>query len=146
MNKLQTLAPVLQVADVRRSTVFYHEVLGFELNFAVSDARQTLKTLDECRDVTLIYAQLAQNGIEVMLQSAGHPGPDEEFLRGGRPGDCTVSFYCLVENADAFYEELRAEAEIAAGPRTAWYGMREFFIRDPDAYILGFAHPVQDES
>ncbi len=143
MTRLQTLVPVLQVKDVRKSTIFYCRTLGFALNFAVSEARQTLKTLEEQEDTMLVYAQLAQNGVEVMLQAVESLDAEDAFLQGGQPGNSAVSFYCLVENADAFSEKLRGEAEIVAGPRTSWYGMREVFIRDPDGYILGFAHPVE---
>lgn len=145
MNKLKTIAPVLQVRDVRKSSVFYMEVLGFGLNFAVSDARRTLQALEEDPDATLVYAQLAQNGVEVMLQSAGHLDAEDAFLQGGRPGDPAVSFYFLTEDADALYAEVRDRAETVAAPRTAWYGMREFFIRDPDGYILGFAHSAEEQ-
>lgn len=146
MASLQTLAPLLQVKDVRKSAIFYCSTLGFSLNFAVSEARETLKTLEEQEGVTLVYAQLAQNGVEIMLQAVEYPDADDAFLQGAHVGDSAVSFYCLVENADTLSEELRGKAEIVSGPRTSWYGMREVFIRDPDGYILGFAHSAAGEA
>ena len=29
--------------------------------------------------------------------------------------------------------------------KTAWYGMQEFYLKDPNGYILGFAEAIQKQ-
>jgi uncharacterized glyoxalase superfamily protein PhnB len=48
-------------------------------------------------------------------------------------------FYIDVENIEETYKQLEGRVEIAKTLETTWYGMREFYIRDCNGYILGFA-------
>jgi len=51
----------------------------------------------------------------------------------------SVSFYIEVEAINALYQEIKPKAEVVKELETAWYGMQEFYIKDCNGYILGFA-------
>ena len=54
------------------------------------------------------------------------------------PG-ASVSFYIEVEDAEALYETLKGNVSMHKALGTTWYGAKEFYIKDPDGYILGFS-------
>jgi uncharacterized glyoxalase superfamily protein PhnB len=57
----------------------------------------------------------------------------------GFPHGASVLFYIDVEDIDEVYKKLKEHVEIAKELETTWYGMREFYIKDCNGYILGFA-------
>ena len=50
-----------------------------------------------------------------------------------------MSFYIEVEDINALYQEIKPKAGVVKELETAWYGMQEFYIKDCNGYILGFA-------
>lgn len=50
---------------------------------------------------------------------------------------CT--FYIEVENLEDFYKRVKDKVDVAKELFTTWYGMKEFYIRDNNGYILCFA-------
>lgn len=51
-------------------------------------------------------------------------------------------FYIRVDDVDKWYETISRKAEVVKQIETTWYGMREFYIKDNNGYILGFATQV----
>ena len=56
----------------------------------------------------------------------------------GVPHGASVLFYIDVEDIDKVYEKINNRVEITKDIETTWYGMREFYIKDCNGYILGF--------
>lgn len=50
-----------------------------------------------------------------------------------------LEVYIEVENLEDFYNEIKEKVEIVKEFSNTWYGMNEFYIRDNNGYILGFA-------
>lgn len=139
MNKL---TPNLGVTDIAASVAFYRDILGFSLRMAVPETKDGIdETLDEAKQY--VYAMMGYNGIELMLQRIDSLREDVGSCVQERPGFCGT-LYFDVEDADALYESIRQKATVIKAPETAWYGMREFYITDPDGYTLGFASQVQE--
>jgi len=47
-------------------------------------------------------------------------------------------FYIDVEGIDIIYDSIKNKVVIVRKLERAWYGMREFYIKDCNGYILGF--------
>ena len=57
----------------------------------------------------------------------------------GREIGASVSFYIEVEDINTIYNEIKEKAEVVKELETTWYGMQEFYVKDCNGYILGFA-------
>ena len=135
----QTLTPNLMVTDIPKSVAFYTDVLGFSLRMAVPEDRSEFP--DTLKDgVHYVYAQLVYGDVEIMIQTQASVGEDIPALKNTPPGGA-ASFYGKVENVDEVYAKIKDKVTIVKDLETSWYGMKEFFISDPDGYILGFASP-----
>jgi catechol 2,3-dioxygenase-like lactoylglutathione lyase family enzyme len=125
MNKpganLAYLAPVFRVSDLARSIEFYRERLGFQVDFAYEG----------------FYASVHRDGCYVHLKcSAPEPRDQPAFERAEHLDACAV-----VSAAEGLAREFAAAGAAFCVPlRTMPYG-KEFYVRDPDGYIIGFVEP-----
>lgn len=75
-----------------------------------------------------------------MLQQAeAEDGPAAGRGRG-------VGFFFLCDDAEAVRMEICARGLLLDPPVTAFYGMRQLFLKDPDGYQLCFQSPVDKDS
>lgn len=110
------------VEDVRRSTAYYRDALGFDVEL-----------YDRHPDH---YGYARRDGCNVhFARFAGAAArPNSELV----PPDM-FDAYVYVDDVDLLYAELvERGAEIVHGPVEQGYGLREFRVRDPDGYILAF--------
>ncbi len=132
-----SLTPNFMVTDIHKTVAFYTDILGFTLRMAVPEDRSefpdTLKA-----DVTYVWAQLAYNDLEIMLQTKDSLSEDLPLFKTMSPS-ASISFYGKVDDVEAVYTALKNKVTLVKDIETNWYGMREFYISDPDGYILGFA-------
>ncbi|MEY7851430.1 VOC family protein [Natrarchaeobius sp. A-rgal3] len=125
------------VTDVAETVEFYEDVLGFEVVMAVSETEDEIRT--DCRgDDGVVYAQMKNGGVEIMVQKSESLKDDVPAFADASVGG-SVCLYIETENVDEFYDETKADVEVVTAPTTAWYGMREYYIRDNNGYVLGFA-------
>jgi catechol 2,3-dioxygenase-like lactoylglutathione lyase family enzyme len=119
--RLDYIAPVLRVADLTRSLSFYREKLGFELDFRYED----------------FYASVCRDGCRIHLKCATPTPRDQvEFERNEHIDACVV-----VQNVQALSARFASAGVTFTVPlREMPYGV-EFYVRDPDGYILGFIEP-----
>jgi len=123
---VRELVPLLFVDDIERSVSFYCDGLGFRLAL---EARGDDGKLGWCR--------LERQGAALMLQQAcEEDGPAESRGRG-------VGFYFICDDADAVHRELLDRGMQLDPPETAYYGMRQVYLKDPDGYILCFESPFE---
>ena len=115
-------ATVLLVDDVRRTTAYYRDALGFDVEL-----------YDRIPDH---YGYAHRDGCHVHFAhwDGVGPRPNSEVV----PPDMS-DIYFYVDDVDAFHREVVASgAELVLGPVNQGYGMREVRVRDPDGYILAF--------
>ncbi len=115
MSDLNYIAPVLRVADLRRSLSYYREKLGFEVEFNYED----------------FYVCVLRDGCRIHLKQS------DPFQREVADDDHIDA--CLgVADARALASQFEAAgADFSVRLRSMDYG-KEFYVRDPDGYILGF--------
>ena len=130
--KINTLTPNLAVSDVRQTIQFYSENLGFELIMAVPE---TQDGIDEqlSDNKVYVYEFLKKDNVELMLQRVDcfH----EDVTIDGKIG-ASVSFYMQGKGIEAFYEELKNKTIQVFELKLTWYGIKEFYIRDNNGYVL----------
>jgi hypothetical protein len=56
----------------------------------------------------------------------------------GVTNGASVLFYIDVSGIDDLYEGLKGKVEIEKEIETTWYGVREFYIKECNGYVLGF--------
>lgn len=140
---LEKLTPNLIVEDVRSSVDWYVDALGFELAVAVPEGTEDHVFSLEGEERPLGFAMLQHGDVELMLMS---PGAVESDLPGFRPGSGDrVGLYFDVDDVEALHERLRERALVIEEPHTTFYGAREFSVRDPDGFVLGFAERPRDQ-
>ena len=111
------MSPQILVADIDRSVEFYTKKLGFEVEFRYKD----------------FYAGLIKNGFSIHLKLGNASAEERKNKREN--GDLDIVF--SVEGVAGFYQELVNKAEITQPLCARPYG-NEFYIADPDGYILAF--------
>ena len=135
--ELKKLAPNFAVQDIEKTVAFYRDVLGFKLEMAVPEDKSGVEQeLGEKKKY--IYAMMSRDGVGVMFQRTDSIGEDVPPLKGV-PIGASVSFYIEVEDINALYQEMKSKAEVVKELETVWYGMQEFYVKDCNGYILGFA-------
>ena len=142
--QLKQLTPNLMVRDLLASAAFYQNIFGFSIRMGVDEEKNILVT-GISPETKLIYAQLERDGVEIMLQEQSSMKEDLPIFSGCNIG-ASVSFYMIVEDIDELFQQVRGRADCIREPETTWYGMREFYLRDPDGYILGFAEQQVKQS
>ncbi len=115
--------PLLFVQDIVRSLEFYRDRLGFDV---VQEAQDNGR---------VFWCRLKRDEGSLMLQQA------EEEDKPGRPGQGVVLFF-LCDDANAIHSDLVARGLDLPEPQTAYYGMRQVSVRDPDGYDLCFESVV----
>ena len=118
MTRLNSIMPVLRVADMERAFVWYTRVLGFELAWrAPNDGGG-----ENC--------MLASGGISVMISTGSHLGDTPAF---------TGTLYFDTNGVRDLYEKVKGAATIVWPLAAMEYGTVEFGIRDLDGYTLVFS-------
>ena len=136
---MQNLTINLAVLDIRETIAYYRDVLGFTPTMAVSEDKSSFgPVLEEGR--RYLFAMMQSGGVEIMLQEQDSLREDvsDFFSSIG----ASAVFYIRVDDVDKWYETISRKAEVVKQIETTWYGMREFYIKDNNGYILGFATQV----
>ena len=137
-SKFKKLTPDLMVQDVAEAVRFYTEKLGFQLAMLVPEGEKTV----ENRLVAgkkYVYAMVSREEVFVMFMRKDVYETDVPALRGV-PVGASLTLYFDVDHLDGLYVSLKGKGvEIVKDLSSTWYGMKEFYIRDCNGYILGFA-------
>jgi uncharacterized glyoxalase superfamily protein PhnB len=136
---MQNLIVNLAVRDIAECIAYYRDVLNFTPIMAIPEDKSSFSPeLEEGK--LYLFAMLQSGGVEIMLQQ-------DESLRED-VGDfftnigASATFYIRVDDVDGWYETIAHKVEIIKPIETTWYGMREFYIRDINGYVLAFATQV----
>ncbi len=116
--KITGMSPQFLVTDIERSIDFYTQKLGFEVYFRYED----------------FYAGIRRDGHSIHLKLGKLTQEERLSRRNNEHLDITFS----VEGVDALHEDFKMQSvEVTQPPRDMPYG-REFYVSDPDGYILAF--------
>ncbi|MEO7309287.1 MAG: VOC family protein [Chitinophagaceae bacterium] len=120
--KIKKMSPQIVVADLDRSLEFYTKELGFILDFRHDD----------------FYAGILKDGCSIHLKLGTPPAGERNNKRKNEDLDIVFS----VEAVEDLYTRLANSAiEITQPLCDRPYG-KEFYISDPDGYILAFLAEV----
>jgi catechol 2,3-dioxygenase-like lactoylglutathione lyase family enzyme len=118
-------AAYFPVDDVERIGAWYEEVLGFRCLYRGGDP--------------VDFAIHGRDGAELMFRRVADPSairPNE--LQGG-----TWDVFFWVRELDALFAELSQKgATVVYPPTVRPYQMKEFALRDPLGYVLGFGEEL----
>ena len=123
---LTYIAPVFRVADLSRSLAFYRDRLGFVVDFIYETS----------------YASVVRDGCYIHLKRApAIPRDHEAFAREEHLDACIA-----VENAEVLSRTFASAGVPFLIPvREVPYGT-EFYVRDPDGYVLAFVQPASGDA
>ncbi len=139
--KINKLSPNFEVRDIRESITFYEKNFGFKLIMAVPESKDGIE-LKLTQGKKYVYAMLQKDDIELMFQESNSFKEDIYFSKELDIG-ATVSFYMNIEGIDEFYNKLKEKNLEMTDIKTTWYGMKEFYVKDINGYILGFAEKIE---
>lgn len=126
-QKLFGIAPYFIVDDIFQSAEFYRDKLGFQFDRIWGEPPQ--------------FVMVRRDGVILMLKSVGSTGHVRPNHRVN-PDSCWDA-YIWVKDADALYEELRAQGvKITREICDADYGCRDFDVEDNSGYILCFGQDL----
>ena len=127
----------MMVDDVNRTVDFYSNVLGFEFVMGVPEDSQEVVTAMQ-NDQALGFAMVKCKNVEMMFQTKKSLAREIPEFSGMKIGG-SLTFYVQVEDVEDLFEKLKDKVTIIKGMQTTFYGMREFYIRDCNGYVLAFA-------
>ena len=117
-STIKKMSPQLLVADLDRSIDFYTKMLGFSIDFRHED----------------FYAGIIKDDCSIHLK-LGKPSTEERKVKR-KNEDLDIVF--SIDGIEDLYKELSTKAiEIVQPLRHVIYG-KEFYVADPDGYVLGF--------
>jgi glyoxylase I family protein len=125
------IAPLLSVFDMPRAIRFYRDLLGFKVS-------ATSPPLSANPD-HVNWSMLELNGSTVMLNTAYDPDGQPESPDAARwSGHSDTCLYFGCPDVDGAYNLLRTQGLAVDPPKVAPYGMKQFYLTDPDGYGLCF--------
>jgi len=141
-----SLIPNLMVDDVYKTTRFYQNILGFKFVVGIADAEAGMKegniVMELNEGVKLDWANLKLDpedpgSAEFMFQSRKSLEADVAALKGVNIG-ASQTLYLQTEDADKQFKSLKDKVEVLQEPITRFYGLREWYMKDINGYILCF--------
>lgn len=126
----------LAVNDIASTIKYYQENFDFELQMLVDESKTIFDT-EIKKELNYIWAMIHKDNISIMLQSVESLKEDVGVFFDNIGASLTL--YIDVENVDELYLKIKDKVIIYKEIDTTWYGQREFYIKDINGYILGFA-------
>jgi catechol 2,3-dioxygenase-like lactoylglutathione lyase family enzyme len=121
--RITGIAPQFLVDDLTAAIEYYRAKLGFELDF--------------CYDA--FYAGVSRDGFAIHLKCAPKTAED----RAHRKQQEHLDAYIGVTEAATLHQELRSRgALITRPPEARPWSCIDFYVEDPDGYILCFSEPT----
>jgi catechol 2,3-dioxygenase-like lactoylglutathione lyase family enzyme len=129
-HALHGIQPVHRVRDVNTSVAYYRDVLGFEIDFVQGDPPAHARVSSGDRT----------NGTAVRIRF-------EQLARDA--ASSTDAGYCYIHvghDLDGLCQWYRSRgATILREPESHPWGLRDFYVRDCDGYVLCFAGELRDD-
>jgi lactoylglutathione lyase len=137
--KSNHLEPELYVTDFEKSLDFYHNILGFKIEYQRDNPP---------------FAFLSYQGSNVMIQELD-PNEDKAFITGDfeYPFGRGINFQIDTENVQRLNDSLKDRNYPLRRPiQDSWYkvgnvlrGCRQILVQDPDGYLLRFSQGIGEK-
>jgi catechol 2,3-dioxygenase-like lactoylglutathione lyase family enzyme len=117
------IAPQFLVDDLNTAITYYRDKLGFSLDFCYES----------------FYASVSRNGVSIHLKCA----PKTVSDRAHRKQHEHLDVYITVTGVGTLHDELQSRGALITKPleERPW-SCRDFYVEDPDGYILCFSEPT----
>jgi catechol 2,3-dioxygenase-like lactoylglutathione lyase family enzyme len=117
------IAPQFLVDDLEGAISYYRDRLGFELDFCFES----------------FYASVSRDGFSIHLKHAPKTVADRVHRKQNEHLDAHIG----VIGATALHDELQSRgARITKPLENRPWACRDFYVEDPDGYILCFSEPT----
>ena len=117
------IAPQFLVDDLETAITYYCNKLGFDLDFCYES----------------FYASVSRDGYAIHLKCAAKPASD----RANRKDYEHLDAFIAVTGIKQLHEELQSHgARITRGLEERPWSAEDFYVEDPDGYILCFSESV----
>lgn len=121
MSDMKSVVPILFVRDVLKSTAFFHEKLGFEIDFVYGEPP--------------FYGSVSRDNICLHLRCVHQPNFAELAAREVSLILATIE----VSDVEELYAEFKTRNVAFAQPPTKQpWGGTDLQIRDPDGNVISF--------
>lgn len=124
-------AIILFVADLQRSKVFYHDVLGLDVEFE-DDESVGFKI----EGLAFIVLQVDRARVQLQGEPTATPSAGATAFLTTFTGNVDALYADLVERGIRFFQE----------PADQPWGMRTAYFKDPDGHVWEIAQPVDRPS
>lgn len=124
-------AIILFVADLQRSKVFYHDVLGLDVEFE-DDESVGFKI----EGLAFIVLQVDRARVQLQGEPTATPSAGATAFLTTFTGNVDALYANLVERGIRFFQE----------PADQPWGMRTAYFKDPDGHVWEIAQPVERPS
>lgn len=122
------VVPHFRVHDVAKTTEYYRDVLGFEI-----DGYWDGEGVHRGRSRRTVFGIVRRDQVSIHFNAAD-PANLPPAVRDG-----AYDVYFEISDVDSFAEEARVRgAEVLDGPADRVYGRRELVLRDCDGRVLAF--------
>ena len=121
-------AIILFVADLQRSKVFYHDVLGLDVEFE-DDESVGFKI----EGLAFIVLQVDRARVQLQGEPTATPGAGATAFLTSFTDDVDAVHAKLVERGIHFFQR----------PTDQSWGMRTSYFKDPDGHVWEIAQPIQ---
>lgn len=128
------------VKDIVSTVKYYQKNFDFELQMLVDESKTNFDTKIK-KELNYIWAMIHKDDVSIMLQSIDSLKEDIGVFFDNVGASLTL--YIEVENVDDLYLNIKDKVNMYKDIATTWYGQREFYIKDINGYILGFASKAQ---
>jgi len=148
-----SLIPNLMVDDVNKTALFYQNILGFKFVVGIADAEAEMQegniVMEFKEGEKLDWANLKldpedPSSAEFMFQSRKSLEADVTALKGVSIGASQI-LYLHTDDADKQFNSLKDKVEVLQEPITRFYGLREWYMRDNNGYILCFGQNMEQD-
>jgi catechol 2,3-dioxygenase-like lactoylglutathione lyase family enzyme len=137
--KSNHLEPELYVTDFEKSLDFYHNILGFKIEYQRENPP---------------FAFLSYQDSNVMIQELD-PDEDKAFITGDfeYPFGRGINFQINTDNVQRLHDSLKGRNYPLRRPlQDSWYkvgnvlrGCRQILVQDPDGYLLRFSQSIGEK-
>lgn len=145
-----SLIPNLMADDVNETALFYQNILGFSLLVGVADFEKEMDDgnivmeLKEGQKIDWVNMKKEPSNPaseEFMFQSRKSLEHDVPALKGVLIG-ASQTLYLRTNDVDAHFASIKDKVEVIQEPITRFYGMREWYFKDINGYILCYGQEL----
>lgn len=140
--KISKLTPSLEVSNIRETSSFYEKHLSFQIVMAVPKSQDRIDQ-EFLPDTEYVYVMMKKDTIEIFFQRTDTFKEDVVFAQD-LPIGASISIYMDIVGIKQFHKELVSKNLEITDLKTTWYGMQEFYLKDLNGYILGFAEKAEE--